>query len=393
MPELQRVDMTRLGERRKFILFPHRLYAGDPVWVPPRFAEQMRTVDPDRGEFFLHGEAEFYRVVEGPRIIGTVCAAEDRFKNRESGLADCVFGFLELIDDQSVFDLLMGAVEDFARRRGLERLIGPFDLDYENSYGIAVVGTGRLPTMLCSHNKPWYRGMLEQAGFVPARGRNLAFELPLDSPNAEMEKLFRLGRRLADRGEIRVRPARFADFDGEVERVYYLINKSLAHLDDFKPWNRDDLVKLLREFKSFADPDLILFAELPPGSPLSRNPDNQPLVGGWEPVGFLPGLPNMNELLLHAGGLRFPWHWLRFALRMRTQPECLTIKSVLIPPEYWAKGVSIRLFAELFSKAMAAGYSWGGPVSDQRAQSLYPEPGRKNGGEGLPGVSDLRPPD
>ena len=357
-PILRSIDMRSRANRRRFLLFQHKLYAGDPLWVPPGFAEHMRRIDPARGEFFTHAEVEFYWVEDGGRILGTICAAEDRFKNEESGLADCVFGFMELIDDRQVFDLLISAAEDFARRKGLYRLIGPFDLDYENSYGIAVEGTDRLPVMLCSHNKAYYRGMLEEAGFTPARGRNLAFELPLGGDNPEMNKIFRLGDCLAARGEIRVRGANFADFDGEVERVYYLINKSLAHLDDFKPWNRKDLEKLLRDFKSFADPELILFAELPAGSPLSRNLDDQPLVGGWEPVGFLPGLPNMNELLVHSGGLRFPWQWLRLLAGMSSRRECMTIKSVLIPPEYWAKGVSVRLFSELFRKAIDAKYRW-----------------------------------
>jgi GNAT superfamily N-acetyltransferase len=91
---------------------------------------------------------------------------------------------------------------------------------------------------------------------------------------------------------------------------------------------------------------------------LSRNLDDQPLVGGWEPVGFLPGLPNMNELLVHSGGLRFPWQWLRLLAGMSSRRECMTIKSVLIPPEYWAKGVSVRLFSELFRKAIDAKYRW-----------------------------------
>ncbi len=358
MLSVRKADMSRRLERIRLINFFHRLYRSDPIWVPPRFSEQMRAINPKTGPFYTHGNADFFIAERDGQVVGSICAAEDQFKNRETGLRDCVFGFMELVDDESVFRLLLDSAEDFAKSRSLDRLIGPFDLDYENSYGIAVEGEDRLPAMLCSHNKPWFRKMLEASGFVPARGRNLAFELPLGSENSEMEKLFRLGDRLAKRGEIRVRPANFADFENEVERVYYLINKSLAHIEDFKPWNREDLRDLLREFRSFADPQLILFAELPEGSPLSRSPGNQPLVEGWEPVGFLPGLPNLNEILVDAGGLRYPWQWIPFLLSLRGPRECMTVKSVLIPPEYWAKGVSIRLFSELFRKALASGYRW-----------------------------------
>lgn len=358
MPEIRTINLRSRRARKQVLLFPHRLYAGDPNWVPPRFHEQMRTLDPRTGEFFTHGYGECFGAFENGTLRGTVCVAEDEYKNRITGLKDCIFGFFEYENDTAVFNALMNRAVSWAREHGLSRLIGPFNLDYENNYGLVVEGEDRLPTMLCAYTKDYYLEHMRRWNFSEDRGRNLAFELDLSRPNGEMEKLFRLGDRLVSRSDLRVRGADFSDFENEVERIYYLINKSLAHIPDFKPWHREDLAKTLKEFKSFADPELILFAEIPRGSALSRNPENQPLIGGWEPVGWLPGLPNLNEYLVHTGGLRFPWQFIQLLALMRRQPRCLTIKSVLIPPEYWAKGVSIGLFSRMFQTAISRGYSW-----------------------------------
>ncbi len=43
---------------------------------------------------------------------------------------------------------------------------------------------------------------------------------------------------------------------------------------------------------------------------------------------------------------------------MRRQPQCLAIKSVLVLPEYWERGVSVLLFDEMAKRAMAKGYKW-----------------------------------
>jgi len=49
---------------------------------------------------------------------------------------------------------------------------------------------------------------------------------------------------------------------------------------------------------------------------------------------------------------------LRLALRMRRRPECLCIKSVLVLPEYWRRGVAVLLCDEMARRARARGYRW-----------------------------------
>jgi len=98
---------------------------------------------------------------------------------------------------------------------------------------------------------------------------------------------------------------------------------------------------MLEPFRNIADPDMILFAE----------------VNG-ETVGWLPGIPNLNEAFIRANGLRYPWDYARLWWRMRHLPECLTLKSVLVAPEYWKTGVSVLLFDEMAKRARARGFKW-----------------------------------
>jgi GNAT superfamily N-acetyltransferase len=40
------------------------------------------------------------------------------------------------------------------------------------------------------------------------------------------------------------------------------------------------------------------------------------------------------------------------------QTESLTLKSVLVRPDYYNTGVAVLLFAEIAQRAMAKGYKW-----------------------------------
>jgi hypothetical protein len=61
---------------------------------------------------------------------------------------------------------------------------------------------------------------------------------------------------------------------------------------------------------------------------------------------------------MHANGLRRPWDYAGLWWHMRRQPACLTIKSVLVPPEHWGSGVAVLLFDEMAKRGFARGYRW-----------------------------------
>ncbi len=222
-------------------------------------------------------------------------------------------------------------------------MYGPFNLDYEDAYGVLIEGRDRPPALLCGHTPAYYNRFFERYGFQPARGDNLAYAIDLDPAAPALQRLTRLAERVRSRGGYRVRSADLAHWDEEVGRVFELINRALAHLPDFMPWERSALEALLAPFREIADPELVLFAETQTGG---------------ETVGFFPGIPNLNEALIGVNGLRYPWNYAQLLLRMRRRPACVAIKSVLVLPEHWDTGAAVLLFDELARRAAAKGYRW-----------------------------------
>ena len=329
------------GERQIFLEFPWQIYDDDPLWVAPILSERAASIDPEKSAFFKRGEAQFFIAWRGNEPVGTICAGEDFATNRRRGLRECIFGFFECIEDHAVFEALINSVAEWAQERGLDTLFGPFNLDYENSYGVLVEGRDRPPAILCGHTPVYYQGFFERAGFRKARGDNLAFDIPIKAESPERRRLSRLGDRMRRQGWVNVRGADLVNWRSEVDRVYELINPALQHLPDHIGWEREALQATMEPFRSIADPDLILFAE----------------VDG-KPVGWFPGLPNLNEALIHANGLRKPWDYLRLWWYLRKPKRCLAVKSVLVLPEYWQTGVAVLMFDEMARRAVAKGYQW-----------------------------------
>ncbi len=47
-------------QRRQFATFPWQIYRHDPLWVPPLVPERMKQLNPHKGTFYHHGEADFF---------------------------------------------------------------------------------------------------------------------------------------------------------------------------------------------------------------------------------------------------------------------------------------------------------------------------------------------
>lgn len=328
-------------QRRAFLTFPWQIYRGDPCWVPPLLPERMKTIDPAQGAFFERGIAEYFMAIRDGKPVGTICCADDRVTNAQRDLKDCMIGFFECVQDKTVAQALFDYARRWALNHGLNSLYGPFNLDYEDSYGVLLEGRDRPPAILCGHTPPYYQEFFESYGFKPARGDNLAYAITPQEAAPNLERVSRLADRLRKRGYIHIRSADLAHWEQEADRVHVLLNKGLAHLPDFIPWQREVVHASLAPFREIVDPDLVLFAE----------------VEG-QTVGWFPGIPNLNEAFIHANGLRYPWDYLRLAWYIRKPPKCLAIKSVLVLPEFWDTGVAILLFDEMAKRAIPKGYTW-----------------------------------
>lgn len=329
-------------EKRLFLTFPWRIYRGDPLWVPPLLPERARAIDPQRGGFFKDGQAECFLAWKDGRPAGSLCLAEDYNYTRARGEAECMLNFVEVVRDYAVFAALLDFAAGWARMRGMRTLYGPYCLDREDCRGLLVEGYDRPPALLCGHQPPYYREFFERYGFRKDGEDLLAYAIDLDPNAPQLQRLGRLAERVRRRNPaFRVRSADLADFDREIETIVDLQNRALRHFANHVPYTRNDIENMIAPVLEAVDPDLVLFAEV----------DGQP-------AGFLPGVPNFNELLIKLNGLRYSWDALRYLRHRNLKPGCLSIKSAVVPPEYWDTGVAVLLFDEMAGRAMARGYTW-----------------------------------
>jgi len=338
--EMRQVNSKR--EKRIFLTFPWRIYKGDPIWIPPLLHERRKAIDPEHGLFFKDGYAEFFVVWKEGKPVGTICLAEDFNYTRTRGFRECMYNFVEVIEDYVVFEAMFDFATEWALQRDMKTLYGPFNLDREDGRGLLIEGRDRPPAILCGHQPAYYQNFFERYGFQKDGEDLLAYAIDLDPSSPKIQRLYRLAERVRQRNpNFTVRAANLADMDNEIERIVYLQNSALGHFPGHVPYTRNDIESMILPMLDVVDIDLILFAE----------------VAG-KPAGFFPGVPNFNELIIKLNGLRYPWDALRYLRYRNLKTECLSIKSAVVPPKYWDLGVAVLLFEEMAKRAISKGYKW-----------------------------------
>ena len=183
-------EVTNKKELKKFVKFNIDLYKGNPYHVPGLIEEEMMTLDRKRNPAFEVCDAIYFLAYKDGKIVGRIAGMINRPSNEAWGQKRARFGFVDFVDDNEVVDALFGAVERWARERGMEEIHGPMgftDMDHE---GMLIEGFDQLGTMATIYNYPYYPKQVERIGYGKDQDWH---EFKIYIPDGVPEKHLRIG--------------------------------------------------------------------------------------------------------------------------------------------------------------------------------------------------------
>ncbi len=332
------------ADRLAFYRFAWRVYCHDPNWVPPLWPQRRAYLE-RKAAFFTYGEGDFWLARRGREIVGTIGTAIEHPRNRHMGLRAATFGFFEVLPgDYEAAAALWDHACQWARSKGMEELQGPFNFTGNDEPGFLIEGFDTAPAIMLGHTPPYYAEFAERFGFEKMMD-SLAYRIEAADYQYDIANLPAAVHRIAERAVERygphvLRPPRLEEWDAEVDRLREVYNRSLSVLPEFAPLEREEFRAQAAMLKPLIDPDLILIAQI-----------------GEKVVGFALGLPNINEALRYANGLRYPWDYLRL-LRAQKRISGASFKILAVDPDYWGYGLETIMFREMARTVLRKGYTW-----------------------------------
>ncbi|HTP02435.1 MAG TPA: hypothetical protein VMJ64_13765, partial [Anaerolineales bacterium] len=283
MLTIEKVDTENKSQVKRFVQFQYDLYKDCAEWVPPLFVDAYLPLNRKKHPFFERSEADFFLAVDDGKVVGRICAANNKPFNDYHHTRKAHFYAFDSINDQQVADLLFNAVFDWSHAHGLDTVIGPKGLSPFDGYGIQVEGFEHRQMMtMMNYNFAYYPKLVEALGFEKEVDFVSCY-LPRDSFKVP-ERVERIAQRAMQRGNLWVK-----QFKSKREllkwapRIGEAYNKAFIDNWEYYPFSQGDVKFAVDNVFLVADPRLIKL-----------------IMHGDDIVGFLFAFPDASAALQRA---------------------------------------------------------------------------------------------
>lgn len=340
MIEIKTIEPTKENLKR-FTQYQIDLYDGNPYYVPPLISDDVATLSPSVNPAFDFCDSVYYMAYRDGKPVGRIAGIINRQVNETHNSHTARFGFIDFINDPDVSEALLTKVEEWARSKGMKKIIGPLgftDLDHE---GMLVEGFEELSTMATIYNYPYYPEHLERLGY---RKESDWVEFVMDVPEAIPDKYNRIAEIVKKKFGLKVlkykNRKRIKNEYGRA--LFHLINDAYDGLYEYSRLSERQIDYYINIYLGLLDLNLVT---------LIVDKDEQ-LVG----VGI--SMPSMSRALQKSKGKLFPWGWWHLLKGLKGKNDRVDLLLVAVKPEYQNKGVNALLFQDLIPYYIKNGYKY-----------------------------------
>jgi GNAT superfamily N-acetyltransferase len=290
-------------------------------------------MNPDKHPYYEHSDAEFFVAEKDGEVVGRIAALENKPFNQYHDAKDAEFYLFDCINDQDVANVLFETVFDWAKARGLNKLVGPKGFGPLDGYGIQIEGFEHRQMMnMMNYNYPYYRELVENLGFTKVVDFVSSYVNPQD---------FQLPPKVRKAAEIAKKRGTFEVLDfknkrhlkqwaGRIGEAY---NKAFIKNWEYYPLTQREVDFVVGNVITIVDPDLIKI-----------------IVKDGEVVGFVFPFPDVSAAMQKNHGKLGPIAILRLLSEIK-RTNWISFNGVGILPEYQGLGGNAVMYAEL-EKAM-----------------------------------------
>lgn len=330
-------------ELKKFINFATELYKDNNYFVPALVMDELNTLTVKGNPAFEFCESVYFMAYDDTtgKPVGRIAGIINEVTNKKYNERNARFGFIDFIDDAEVSKALIGAVEDWARSKGMTTITGPFGFTDMDQEGMLIEGFDQLGTMATIYNYPYYQTHIENLGYEKEVDW---VEFKIMIPDAIPDKMMRIAdiiRKKYNLSTPKYTSAKklVADYG---QAIFNLINEAYDPLYGYSPLTQKQIDHYIKMYVPILRLENVCLITEESGE----------LIG----VGIT--LPSMSKALQKSRGKMFPFGWWHMLKALRGKNNIIDLMLVAIKPEYQSKGVNALLFTELIPAFIKNGYEF-----------------------------------
>jgi hypothetical protein len=323
---------------KAFIYLPEKIHAGDVNWVHPIYMDEKKYFNPKKNKAFGYCEAIFLLAFRGPDLVGRVMGIINNRFNEYRKVRIARFGYLETWEEPDVVHALLSRVEEWARRKGMDRIIGPYGFSDQDPEGYIIQGFENRATIATYYNHEWMPRLVENEGYTKDIDY---FVYKLAIPKEIPEFYKKIYDRILRRGgyvlhEFKKRK----ELKPWIRPILSLMNECYTNTNiyGFAPLDEKEQDDLAKRYLPVVDPRFV-----------------KAVTKDGVPVAFIIGIPDMTEGIQKARGRLLPFGFIK-VLRAGKKTKQLDLLLGAIAEKYRGLGLDVMMGVKMLESARAAGF-------------------------------------
>lgn len=316
---------------KTFIHLPERIHKNFKNWMPPLFSDEWVLLDPAKNRAFGHCDYIQLLAFNDSKPVGRIMGLINHKYNEKNMLKTARFCFLECYNDHVVSNALISYVENWAREKGMNKIIGPFAFSDKDPQGCQISGFDTPGVIAAPNNNDYLSGLIEREGYEKEED---LVEYKADIPDKLPDVYLKIMDRASSREKVDIIEFRTKrELKPWIIPILELLNETFKNIYGFVPLTDREKKDFARRYLPILDPAFIKAAKI-----------NNELVG------FVISMPDISSGMLKARGRLFPFGFIHILRAVKKSNDLLMLLGG-VKEEYRGRGVDAIMGSKILESA------------------------------------------
>ena len=323
---------------KTFIYLPEKIHASQENWVHPIYMDDWKYFDPKKNKAFGYSDTVLLLAWRDGRpvgrIMGVINKRFNQYRNEQTGR----FGYFDVYEDREVFNALLRHVEDWARAKGMTKIVGPYGFSDQDPEGYLIEGFEHRATIATYYNFEWMPKWLEEDGYAKD---NDWFVYKLTVPKEPPDFYKRIYERAMKRGTFEILEFKTRkEIKPWIRPVLSLMNECYmaGNIYGYAPLEDEEMDDLAKRYLPVLDPRFV-----------------KAITKDGQVVAFIVAMPDMTAGIRKARGRLLPFGFIH-VLRAAKKTKQLDLMLGAVKDAYRGQGLDVLMGIKVIIAAYEAGF-------------------------------------
>jgi hypothetical protein len=336
------IEIKEVSNRRdlyKFIHLPEIIHAGHENWVPPIYLDDWNFFNPRKNKSFDYCDTVLALAMKNGNCVGRIMGIINHKYNESHNENDARFCFMETWNDQEVNHALIDYIENWAREKGMDNLVGPLGFSDKDPQGYMVEGFNEPIVIATNGNYPYMPDLLVEQGYVK-KVDCVVYKVNIPDEIPEFYKA--IYNRALQRNNIEI-----LEFTSRkkikplIHSVLHLLNETFAGIYAFVPFEEREMDDFANRYLPLLDPKFIKVIRDKKGNILS----------------FIIGMPDISKGIQACRGHVIPFGIFQI-ISARKRSKQLNLLLGGIKEDYRGLGLDVIMGVKMLETSRKHGISY-----------------------------------